>query len=889
MRYIFLLILSSFSISIKAQIQSDLKVTYAIKDASLEEIFEDLETQYGIRFSYATAAIEHKVLDASFVEEPIFDVLDYLFADASMEYKIVSNNILLKKSNHYKEMESPAYEASLHIRGRVTSHNNENQNLDFATISISNSSIGTYSDDKGRFDIEIPTEYLNENLVIHYLGFEDEVYKISELADEFLLVALSDGQISIDEIMIVNKEKPLRIGQLNGNIQMSKTQIGSTTSGVMGGDISRQIQLLPGIVAHEDNSAAIKIRGSNSDETLMILDGMPIYNANHYYGIFSNLNTRYIDSVNIFMNSYPLHYGGKTAGLVELFSDRSQPQKIGGNVLVDLMTASVDARIPLTKRSHLSVAGRTTLKKINNKLFNISNTPTQNNPLIQSFSQRFDDRKNDPNFTFHDVNVKYQYQNDANDFFTINLFRSGDVVTNQFKTTVTDFNQNEIRLVVVDDQEWFNTAGSMMFSKNLGSKIRWNTTAYYTHYQNEEVNDFKLDKKYKHNNPPPSGNPLTAELSSRQDNDIRDYSLDSYIDYNMGSSKFKLGLATTFHDIHYQFKENKKNKLTGNDEFYEIAAYGGYDFKVGDRIDISTGLRSTYFTNLEEMKYSPRLRLAYRASDKVSFKSSYSLENQVIRQFNYEYRGEPMELWVSAGGNDIPVLRSNNYMVGSTLRLSPFVIDVELYQKNIKGQLEYLLPRPGEASNNAEQIRDYELFKGNGLIRGVDVIISSGYKLYDTYISYTLSKSQQQFKEIYKNNYFASESDRRHQFKWVNTLSTGNFTWGLNTIYVSGRPYTDVRTVGQTGDLRDLDPNLRLKRLPAYHRIDFSADYAFSLRGLNASLTASVFNLMNTKNVKYIQAVSTQLNLANNTENVVVGNESELLNRTFNLGLQIGF
>ena len=139
------------------------------------------------------------------------------------------------------------------------------------------------------------------------------------------------------------------------------------------------------------------------------------------------------------------------------------------------------------------------------------------------------------------------------------------------------------------------------------------------------------------------------------------------------------------------------------------------------------------------------------------------------------------------------------------------------------------------------------------------------------------------------NNFFASENDRTHQLKWVNSLTTGNFTWGLNGIYVSGRPYTDIRIVDQNADLRDLDPKSRLKRVKAYHRIDISAAYNFTIGSMNASVSASIFNLLNTQNVQYIQAVATQLSANQQTQNIIVGNESQLLNRTLNLGLNLRF
>lgn len=887
MKHILALLLCILMFPLSAQEISDLMVNYAKKDASLEEIFEDLESQYGIRFSYATNAIENKMMDADFENAPIQAVLDYLLEEESMEYKIVENNILLRKSEAYKEVEDDNYNKSIHIKGKITNRHADEEVLEYATISISNSSIGTYSDERGRFDIEIPLKYLDENIIIHYLGFADEVYKISELDEEYLMVSMQDGQYSIDEVMIVNKEKPLRIGKVENSIQLNNAQINSSTSGVMGNDIGRQIQLLPGIAAHEDNSAAIKIRGSNSDETLMILDGMPIYNANHYYGVFCGVNTSFIDSVNIFKNTYPLHYGGRTAGLVELFSSQAQPKKSEVQVNVDLLTASAKVRIPLSDRSHLSIAGRSTINEVNNELFNITATPEQDVPEVQSFSQKVADRKNDPSFTFYDINAKYQYRNANNDLFTLNFFRSSDDVENFYNTSIKEKDEKELKINVKDTQSWSNTAASMMLSKNINSKLKWNTTTYITQYRNEEDNDLNLDKKYKQGNPPsPPNNPDSTMLGSNQDNELMDISIDSHLEYYFPSSSLQMGFMATHHDMNFRFEENRNNKLSGKDDFFELAAYAGYNFRLGEKLNINSGIRSTYFTNLKTTTHSPRLLLNYQISNHLSFKSSFSIENQVVRQLLYEYRGEPKELWISANNREIPILRSNNFMLGSTFRIGLFSIDVELYQKDMKGQLEYLLPNAGDASNNPEQLRDYKLFRGNGLVRGVDVIVSSGYRSYDTYVSYTLSRSEQQFKEVFQNAFFASENDRTHQLKWVNSLSTGSFTWGLNGVFVSGRPYTDISNVGQNVDLLELDPKKRLRRVRSYHRIDVSSCYVFDIGKYKASFTASVFNLLNTKNVQYIQSIITQDNTG---QNIIVGNESELLNRTFNIGLNVCF
>lgn len=56
----------------------------------------------------------------------------------------------------------------------------------------------------------------------------------------------------------------------------------------------------PGVTAHEDNDAGLKIRGGNSEETMVILDEIPLYNETHYYGFFNAVNAEYIDNMQLY-------------------------------------------------------------------------------------------------------------------------------------------------------------------------------------------------------------------------------------------------------------------------------------------------------------------------------------------------------------------------------------------------------------------------------------------------------------------------------------------------------------------------------------------------------------------------------------------------------------
>ena len=52
-------------------------------------------------------------------------------------------------------------------------------------------------------------------------------------------------------------------------------------------DIIRIVQLLPGVEARNDFSTGLNVRGGESDQNLILIDGYPIYNPFHLGGLFS--------------------------------------------------------------------------------------------------------------------------------------------------------------------------------------------------------------------------------------------------------------------------------------------------------------------------------------------------------------------------------------------------------------------------------------------------------------------------------------------------------------------------------------------------------------------------------------------------------------------------
>ena len=55
-------------------------------------------------------------------------------------------------------------------------------------------------------------------------------------------------------------------------------------------DLIKAFQLMPGVRGGSEGSSGLFVRGGSADQTLILLDGATVYNASHFFGLFSVFN-----------------------------------------------------------------------------------------------------------------------------------------------------------------------------------------------------------------------------------------------------------------------------------------------------------------------------------------------------------------------------------------------------------------------------------------------------------------------------------------------------------------------------------------------------------------------------------------------------------------------
>ena len=157
-----------------------------------------------------------------------------------------------------------------------------------ASVYDSISGKGTSTNEYGFFSLSVPAGEIR--LLASYVGYSTFSETIRLGANLNMNIHL-EPSLELEEV-VVTTNRPRDIVQ---DVQMSTVHIPvkeiKTIPMFMGeADVIKTIQLMPGVQSGTEGTSGIYVRGGGPDQNLFLLDGVPIYNANHLFGFFSVFN-----------------------------------------------------------------------------------------------------------------------------------------------------------------------------------------------------------------------------------------------------------------------------------------------------------------------------------------------------------------------------------------------------------------------------------------------------------------------------------------------------------------------------------------------------------------------------------------------------------------------
>ena len=578
-------------------------------------------------------------------------------------------------------------------------------------------------------------------------------------------------------------------------------------------DLLRTIQLLPGVEARNDFSASMNVRGGESDQNLVLLDGHPIYNPFHFGGLFGTFIEPMVGRVDLFTGAFPAPYGNRLSSVLDVRSAEEARSGLHGTANVSLIasTASLGSSIRDGRGTWMLGGRRTYIDKAVELL-----TPER---------------------------VPYDFQ-DAQGHFAY-AFASG------MRVAVTGYAGHDRFLYREGRDTQQFSWGNRLLGANIGRSFT--------------------------NAPRLLGIPLGDSAVVEQRASASAFDADVFLgngiltihtpvrDMRVGGflAGFRERHTTTFgYELAtqgFRYESNFALPILPADSqaqhMLSASLYADDVWRPNESWLVDAGVRLDAVTGYGWWGLSPRLSAKYFYTPDLAFTAAVGHYAQWVRSLaREEVPIRPLDFWVGSAEN-WPVSRARHYALGSEGWMGgDRGFRVEAFLKTYQDLLE---PNP---EDDAQRTGDEFLFL-KGRSYGFDVMLRQFQKArFSGWAAYTFAINRRT--SISGKNFYPAQ-DRRHDLNLVGSWRHTRYDFSARYNFATGTPYSFV--AGSFDRLR-YDPETREyqgrsdvpqflvnerngARLPPTQRLDLSVTRNGHIRGVAVSPYLSIVNSTNAKNV----------------------------------------
>lgn len=741
---------------------------------------------------------------------------------------------------------------------------NSNETLIGVNVVIPALKTGVTTNEYGFFSITIPKG--NYTVQISYLGYqtiEESINLNQNIKNNFNLYS---NETALKEVIITDNKTKIDIKKPEMSVNKLSIATIKKMPVVLGEvDVLKSILLLPGVTNAGEGASGFNVRGGGADQNLILLDEATIFNSSHVFGFFSVFNPDAIKDLKLYKGGIPARYGGRASSVLDIYQKDGNSKEFHVNGGIGLISSRILAEGPLVKdKGSFLIGGRSSYAHLFLKL---------------------SEEQKDNSAYFYDLNTKLSYKLDSNN----SLYLSG-----YFGRDVFSLNKSFTNIY---GNATLNLRWNHLFSEKLFSNLSLIYSDYY----------YGLDLDF---------------VGFKWDSGIKNYNI-KYDFKNYISDKFKLNYG--INGIYYEFNpgtikpsdENSGINFAQLDKKYafEPAVYINADHEISDRIALSYGLRYSMFYRLGQSTVNiyendnpvlfnsdlqiyekatpigtkfydrnkvmksfnylePRFSLAYQINEEQSVKASYNRMVQYLQLISNTSSPTPLDVWTPSDRFIKPQI-ADQVALGYFKNFNDdmYSLEVETYYKEVQNRLDYIDGADLIANKAIEQI----ILNGQLRSYGLEIMFRKNEGKFNGWISYTLSKSEQQTPGrtsietgINNGKWYNSVYDKLHNVA-VTTSYNLNEKWsfGANFALQTGQPVT--YPVGQYEYLGINVPSYGLRnenRLPAYHHLDIAATLTPTKnknREWKGEWVFSIYNLYNRKNaasINFRQNVDTGSNEA---------------------------
>jgi hypothetical protein len=581
-------------------------------------------------------------------------------------------------------------------------------------------------------------------------------------------------------------------------------------------DVLRSVQTLPGVEARSDYAAGFNVRGGESDQNLILLDGYPIYNPFHLGGLFSTFIDPAVGSVSLRTGGLPPEFGGRLSGLLDVHSAEAPDAELHGSGEVSLVSASAGVgRSFADGHGSWMLAARRTYADAVVDLFKRDGFPYHFQDFQGHVTRAFDNgwRISGTAYSGGDVAVGTGGNAAGNGGW------GNDVVGVTVDKHVGA--SNLLRLFPLDSAVIEQRISLTRFGANVDFPN-------YLYHVADDVHERRLLGS-------------VHAYGAHSTFTIGYEAAEQALFFRGTSPLTSLGDIVPFDSL----SQRSRSASLFADELWHplpqllIGVGGRFD-------DVATSRWSGF---------SPRLSAKYALDAATSVSATAGSYAQWLHSLGRQEEViEPLEYWVAAD-SAFPVSRAREVTLGVDRWLSPLrLAHVEAFYKEYD---HLLIPNP----TSDPAVANDEFLTATGTSYGVDVLVRqftggpfSGWMSYSYAVSTRVDANGA--------HYFPAQ-DRRHNLNLVGSWQLDEYAVGLRVNAASGYPYTpsvggysreryDPVTQQWAVDFSQSSQAIvgarNSERLPWYARIDLGVSRDAHLRGVPVSPYLSVVNVLNAHN-----------------------------------------
>ena len=734
------------------------------------------------------------------------------------------------------------------LSGFVSDKNN-GENIIGVNIFCKELKQGVVSNTYGFYSLTLPTG--NYEISFSYIGYKTQVHNLNLDKDIQKNIAFDITSFSVGEVQVRAKANIVEKTETSV-IEVPIEQI-KTIPALLGEvDIIKAIQLLPGVQSSEGTSG-FYVRGGGPDQNLILLDGVPVYNASHLGGIFSVFNADAIKSVRLTKGGFPARFGGRLSSVLQIDMKEGNSKEFKGDATIGLISSKFTFEGPIIKdkTSFIISARRTYLDLI------VS-------PFLPSTT--------DLTLYFYDLNAKINHKLSKKDRIYLSAYTGKDKLGVNFSESFVDQITNE-QSSLNFELGYGNITSTLRWNHLFSDKLFSNTTLTYSRYSFNT--DFGVNSTYTTNNETEIWDINFGYLSGIEDLGARiDFDFipnpnheikfgTSYTNHNFFPGETTLSINEILPDTSQNFSLDTTLNFSGNTIADELYFYVEDNFKISNRLKANLGIHLGYYNTdrsnsifKNNISFQPRASVRYLLNDKWSIKGSCAEMTQNIHLLSNSSIGFPSDIWVPAT-DTVPSQTSKQWAgnISTEFGNGEYELSLEGYYKTMNNLITY---KSGYSNLSSTESWENSVETGGiGESYGAELFLQKKKGRTTGWIGYTLSWTNRKFDNINFGEWYPYKFDRRHDFSLV-VSHRFNEKWdaGLTWVYGTGNAITFPQAIylgtpNNGNDFVDVVESYGTRnstRLDAYHRLDLGFNKTVKKKRITKILSFGAYNFYSRKN-----------------------------------------